>query len=95
MMELNILLSIVFTFLNVIDIITTNRILALDGEEMNPIIRVLMRFKLFIPVKIISNIIIIYIIMLSPIKTGIILCCIISFFSINNCVQLYLDSKEA
>jgi hypothetical protein len=33
--------------------------------------------------------------MSSPIKTGIILCCIISFFSINNCVQLYLDSKEA
>ena len=95
MMELNILLSIVFTFLNVIDVITTNRILALDGEEMNPIIRVLMRFKLFIPVKIISNIIIIYIIMLSPIKTGIILCCIISFFRIHNCVHLYLDSKEA
>ena len=94
MMELNILLSIVFTFLNVIDVITTNRILALDGEEMNPIIRVLMRFKLFIPVKIIANIIIVYIIMSSPIKTGIICCIIISIFSINNCVQLYLDSKE-
>jgi len=94
-MELNILISIVFTFLNVVDIITTNRILARDGEEMNPIIRILMRFNLFVPVKIISNIFIIYIIIISPIKTGIICCCIISFFSINNCVQLYLDSKEA
>jgi hypothetical protein len=94
MLELKIFLSILFTFLNIVDIITTNQILARDGEEMNPIIRVLMKFNLFIPVKIISNIFIVYIILISPIKTGIICCAIMSIFGINNCIQLYLDSKE-
>jgi len=94
-MELNILFSVVFTFLNIVDIITTNQVLARDGEEMNPIIRILMRFNLFIPVKIIGNIIIIYLILITPIKTGIVCCIIMSIFAINNCIQLYLHSKEA
>jgi hypothetical protein len=94
-MELKVLFSVVFTFLNVIDVITTNRILARGGEEMNPFIRILMKFNLFIPIKIAANLFIIYLILMSSITTGIVCCLIMSVFAINNCIQLYLDNKEA
>ncbi len=94
-LALKILLCIVFTFLNIYDIISTKQILSYGGFEANPFVKIIIKLNLFIPIKIIVNLIIIALIILSPtINTGLVCCGVISIFAINNCYQLYRYSKE-
>ena len=72
------LLAIFFIILNILDITTTRKILSHGGYEANPIARLLMRFHLFIPAKIIMVLFILLIMIMADEKTGIntgILCC--------------------
>lgn len=89
------LLSIIFIILNILDVITTNKILRVGGFEANPIVRLLMEIKMFIPMKILGTLIVLYIIALSnSLQVGLVCCGIISLFCINNCYQLYQYYKE-
>ena len=88
-------LAVSFVILNILDVVTTRRILALGGYEANPISRVLMKFNLFLPVKIIITTILASDIISNQNQTnGLILCGIISLFVINNYYQLYMYNKE-
>lgn len=92
---MDILLSVIFVVLNFLDFITTRKILSLNGYEMNPIVRFLMKFNIFLPVKIIVTLILAIVIIISPNYTpGIILCIIMSVVVINNYYQLYLSVVE-
>jgi len=90
------LLSILFVILTIIDIVSTKQILKLGGWEANPIVRLTMRCGLFIPVKIISTIFIVFLISSTDsLLIGLICCGILSVFCINNCYQLYMYNKES
>ena len=93
---MNIFFAFLFIILNILDITTTRKIIALGGSEMNPIPWLLMKIKLFVPIKLIGTLALATIIMISPgILTGMTLCGIISLFVINNYYQLYMYNKES
>lgn len=92
---MNTILASLFIILNILDIVTTRKILALGGYEVNPICWILQKINLFIPFKIIITLILaISIKISSSYLSGITLCGIISLFVINNYYQLYMYNKE-
>lgn len=47
-----IVMAVAIVLLNILDVVTTKQALALGAREANPIVRLLMRWRLFIPVKV-------------------------------------------
>jgi hypothetical protein len=92
------LLAILFIILNVLDITTTRKVLKNGGYEANPIARLLMRFHLFIPAKIIMVLLILLIMLMAEeetgITTGIICCGIYIFIVLNNLRTFRLQSQD-
>jgi hypothetical protein len=92
------LLATLFIILNVLDIKTTGKVLSNGGYEANPIARVLMRFHLFIPAKIIMVLFILMIMITAEeetgIKTGLICCGIYGFIVWNNFRTIRLQSRD-
>jgi len=92
---MNIFFAVLFVILNVLDITTTRRIIALGGREVWPLPWLLMKINLYLPIKIIVTLALaILIIINSEMSTGLVLCGIISLFVINNCYQLYKYNQE-
>ena len=92
---MNLFFATLFIILNILDIVTTRKILALGGYEVNPICWILQKINLFIPAKIIITLILALSIKISPTYlSGVTLCGIISLFVINNYYQLYMYNKE-
>ena len=92
------LLALLFIILNILDITTTRKVLRNGGFEANPIARLLMRFHLFIPVKI-GMIIIILLLMVAldentGITLGMIVCGIYGFIVWNNFQAIKLQAKD-
>ena len=90
---MNYLFATCFIILNILDIITTKKILALGGFEINLLPWLLQKIKLFIPFKIITTLVLTAFIIHSS-GSGLTLCGIISLFVINNYYQLYKYNKE-
>lgn len=92
------LLAIIFVILNVLDIATTRKVLRDGGYEANPIASLLMRFHLFIPVKIIMIIIILSMMIVLKEDTGIMLgmivCGIYGFIVWNNFRTIRLQRED-
>ncbi len=90
------LLAMLFIILNILDVTTTRKVLKNGGYEANPIARLLMRFHLFLPAKIIMVLVILLIMAdeETGIKTGIICCGIYIFIVWNNCRTLRLQSQD-
>ncbi|MDP2862581.1 MAG: DUF5658 family protein [Desulfobacterales bacterium] len=92
------LLAMLFIILNILDITTTRRVLRNGGYEANPIARLLMRFHLFLPAKIIMVLLILMIMILaeeeSGIKTGIICCGIYDFIVWNSYRTIRLQAQD-
>ena len=90
------LLSIVFIILNILDVTTTNRILSMGGYETNPIVRLLMRFHLFVPCKIAVVIFFVLLVLFSQPPTGLIMAacgCLIYLLIVgNNLYQIHQES---
>ena len=92
------LLAMLFIILNILDVTTTRNVLKNGGYEANPIARLLMRFHLFLPAKVIMVILILLIMMAADeetgIKTGIICCGIYLFIVWNNLRTIRLQSQD-
>jgi hypothetical protein len=92
------LLATLFIILNILDMTTTRKVLSNGGYEANPIARLLMRFHLFIPAKIIMVLFVLLIMIMAEGKTGIntgILCCgIYGFIVWNNFRTIRLQSQD-
>lgn len=92
------LLAVLFIILNILDITTTRKVLRNGGYEANPIARLLMRFHLFIPAKIIMVIIILLMMAVLDENTGItlglIVCGIYGFIVWNNFRTIKLQAKD-
>ena len=92
------LLAIIFIILNILDITTTRKVLRNGGYEANPIDSLLMRFHLFIPVKI--GMIIFILLMMAAldentgITLGMIVCGIYGFIVWNNFRTIKLQAKD-
>ncbi|HOQ42868.1 MAG TPA: DUF5658 family protein [Smithellaceae bacterium] len=86
-----------FVILNYLDVVTTNKILKMGGFEANPIVRLLMRFHLFIPAKIALTIFVGMAILLSDSPDNLylaIFCCV--FYALlvaNNLFQIHRGMK--
>lgn len=92
---MSIFLALCFIILNILDITTTRKIIALGGSELNPIPYLLMKIKLFIPVKIIITLGIAFFIAVNQnLFINLQLCAIISIFVVSNYYQLYLHKKN-
>lgn len=90
------MLATLFIILNVLDVTTTRKVLSNGGYEANPIARVLMRFHLFLPAKIIM---ILFILMImeeeeTGIQTGLICCGIYGFIVWNNFRTIRLQAQD-
>ena len=59
--SVSLLLALFFVILNILDIVTTRRALALGAREANPFARILMKHRLFIPAKILAAALILFI----------------------------------
>jgi len=92
---MNIFFAVLFVILNILDITTTRKIIALGGREVWPLPWLLMKVNLFLPIKIIITLALagVIVIVQDP-TTGLTLCGIISLFVINNYYQLYMHKKE-
>jgi hypothetical protein len=92
------LLAIIFIILNILDITTTRKVLRNGGYEANTIARLLMRFHLFIPVKIVMIFIILLMMAVMDENTGIalgIICCgIYGFIVLNNYRTIRLQAQD-
>ena len=92
------LLAILFIILNMLDITNTRKVLRNGGYEANPIARLLMRFHLFLPAKIIMVLLILLIMLMADeetgIKTGLLCCGIYGFIVWNNFRTLRLQSQD-
>ena len=92
------LLAMLFIILNILDVTTTRKVLKNGGYEANPIARLLMRFHLFLPAKVIMVLLILLIIIMADeetgIKTGIICCGIYIFIVWNNFRTLRLQTQD-
>ena len=51
-------LIMLYAVLNALDVITTIKALRLGGHEVNPLVRILLKYRLFIPWKIVATIIV-------------------------------------
>jgi len=93
-----ILLAILFIILNILDITSSRKVLRNGGYEANPIARLLMRYQLFIPAKIVMVMIIILMMAMldenAGIKLGIICCGIYGFIVWNNFRAIRLQSQD-
>ena len=93
-----ILLAILFIILNILDITTTRKVLRNGGYEANPLAKLLMRFHLFIPAKIVMVMIILLMMAVldenTGIKLGIICCGIYGFIVWNNFRAIRLQSQN-
>jgi len=93
-----ILLAILFIILNILDITTTRKVLRNGGYEANPLAKLLMRFHLFIPAKIVMVMIILLMMAVldenTGIKLGIICCGIYGFIVWNNIRAIRLQSQD-
>jgi len=81
-------LIICFIVLNVLDVLSTYKILSLGGVELNPISRFFIKLHLFIPFKIIITCILVIFIVFSNIFNAIILNGILLFIVYNNYWEL-------
>jgi hypothetical protein len=92
------LLALLFIILNILDITATRKVLRNGGYEANPIAKLLMKFHLFIPVKIIMVLVILLIMIMAEegigIKTGLICCGIYGFIVWNNFRTIRLQSQD-
>jgi hypothetical protein len=92
------LLALLFIILNIMDITTTRKVLRNGGYEANPIARLLMRFRLFLPAKIGMIIIILLLMAVMDENTGIalgIICCGIYIFIVwNNYRTISLQAQD-
>jgi hypothetical protein len=92
------LLATLFIILNVLDVTTTRKVLRNGGYEANPIARLLMRFHLFLPAKIIMVIIILLMMAVlyenTGITLGMIVCGIYGFIVWNNFRTIRLQSQD-
>jgi len=92
------LLATLFIILNVLDITTTRKALRNGGYEVNPIARLLMRFHLLVPAKIMMVIIVLWLIAVSDENTsitmGIIGCVFYGFIVLNNFRTIRLQSRR-
>lgn len=92
------LLATLFIILNVLDVTTTGKVLRNGGYEANPIARLLMRFHLFIPAKIIMVLFILLTMIMTEgetgIMTGLICCGIYGFILWNNFRTIRLQSQD-
>lgn len=92
---MSIFLALCFIILNILDITTTRKIIALGGSELNPIPWLLMKLKIFVPVKMIITLFIaLFMVNNQNITNNFILCAIISIFVVSNYYQLYLHKKN-
>ncbi|MGD9558697.1 MAG: DUF5658 family protein [Mangrovibacterium sp.] len=94
---MEILLSIVLIILNILDVMTTNRILAMGGCEANPVVRLLMRFRLFVPAKIAATVFFVWIVLiLKPPDSIYLVVCGCAFYLLlvgNNLYQIHKGLK--
>ncbi len=91
---MNIFFAVLFVILNILDITTTRKIIALGGREVWPLPWLLMKVNLFLPIKITITLALAAFIMISTeVYNGVFLCMIISLFVINNYYQIYLYNK--
>ena len=92
------LLAIIFVILNILDITTTRKVLRDGGYEANPIARLLMRFHLFIPAKIIMIIIVLSMMIVfdenAGTTLGFIVCGIYGFIVWNNFRTIRLQRED-
>jgi hypothetical protein len=90
------LLAMLFIILNILDVTTTRKVLKNGGYEANPIARLLMRFNLFLPAKIIMVLVILLIMAEEETgtMTGIICCGIYIFIVWNNFRTLRLQTQD-
>ena len=82
------LLATGFIVLSILDVRTTRKVLALGGYEANPIVRVLMKWHLFIPVKTIATAVVAMIILFANVPAavhlGLFACILYSLIVVNN-----------
>ena len=86
----------VFYYPNILDVTTTNRILSMGGYETNPLVRLLMRFHLFVPCKIAVIIFFVLLVLFSQPPTGLIMVacgCLLYLLIVGN--NLYQIHKES
>lgn len=92
------LLAILFIILNILDITTTRKVLRNGAYEANPLARLLMRFHLFLPAKIITVLLILLIMIMAEeeigIKTGLICCGIYGFIVWNSFRTIRLQAQD-
>lgn len=92
------LLAVFFVILNILDVKTTQKILKNGGYEANPIARLLMKFHLFIPTKIIMVIIILFVMFKADndmgMMTGVICCGIYIPIILSNYRTIRLQLQE-
>ena len=92
---MNIFFAILFVILNILDVTTTNKIIAIGGKEVSPLPWLLMKFNLYLPVKTGATLALaIFMIISQDVITSSTLCGIISLFVVNNYYQLYKYDKE-
>lgn len=92
------LLAGLFIVLNILDVVTTRKVLGDGGYEANPIARLLMRFHLFIPAKI-GMVFFVVLVMIGAdenigMKCGVICNGIYLFIVIFNLRSILLQKKE-
>ena len=82
------LLAAGFIVLSILDVRTTSKVLALGGYEANPIVRLLMKWNLFIPFKTIATAAVAMIILFAnepgSIHLGLFSCILYSLIVLNN-----------
>lgn len=77
---ISLLLIFLFIILNILDIVTTRKALALGAREVNPLARFLMKHRLFLPVKGMVTLLIVWIILSQEPEGAILtgsLCCLL------------------
>ncbi len=89
---MEVFLCISFIFLNILDVMTTNKVLELGGFEANPVVRLLMRFHLFVPLKIVATTYVVVIIIFSKspdgLYLGLFVCAFYALLVANNLFQI-------
>ncbi len=90
-------LCITFIILNIMDVMTTNRVLAMGGYEANPIVRLLIKFRLFVPFKAAGTLFFVWIVLTSkpPVSTYLAVSCTLFYVLLvgNNLYQIYKELK--
>ena len=90
-------LCIAFIILNILDVVTTNRILAMGGYEANPIVRLLIKLRLFVPFKAAGTLFFVWIVLTSktPVSNYLAVFCTLFYLLLvgNNIYQIHRGLK--